>query len=139
MLNKVLIIGNLGQPPQLKRTQAGTRYALLSIATSRRWKDKATGEPREATEWHRVVVWREALLDVVEKYLTKGSKVWIEGSLGSRKWTDGDGIERYATEVLLQDFGHALVMLDRKKGGVADPNDEDGYGAYDEQAEMMEA
>jgi single-strand DNA-binding protein len=129
MLNKVLLIGHLGQAPQIKRTQGGQRYATLTLATSRRWKDKATGEPRDHTEWHRVVIWQERLLDVAEKYLTKGSKVWIEGSLGSRKWTDNDGVERYATEILLQDFGHQLVMLDRKPGGVRDPDGEDGYGA----------
>lgn len=134
MLNKVHLIGHLGQAPQIKRTQGGTRYAILSLATSRRWKDKATDERKEHTEWHRVVVWQERLLDVVEKYLTKGAKIWIEGSLASRKWTDGDGIERYVTEVVLQDIGHGLVMLDRKPGGVRDPEGEDDYGASQEPA-----
>jgi single-strand DNA-binding protein len=134
MLNKVLLIGHLGQAPQLKRTERGARYAILQLATSRRWRDKATGERMEHTEWHRVVVWSERLLDVVEKYLQKGSKIWLEGSLASRKWTDNDGIERYTTEILLQDIGHGLVMLDRKQGGVRDPDGEGDYGAEQDSA-----
>jgi single-strand DNA-binding protein len=129
MLNKVLLIGHLGQPPQIKRTQGGTRYALLSLATSRRRRDKTTGEARQHTEWHRVVVWTEGLVGLVEAHLAKGAKLWIEGSLGSRRWTDADGIERVITEVVLQDFDHRLVMLDRKPGAAPDPEDEDGYGA----------
>ena len=134
MLNKVHLIGRLGQPPQIKRTQSGQRYAQLSLATSRRWRDKATGEKRESTEWHRVVVWSEALLDVVEKYLAQGSKLWVEGSLATRKWTDTDGIERFVTEVVVQGIDGRLVMLDRRKG-VADPEDEDGYGT--DEPELM--
>lgn len=134
MLNKVHLIGHLGQAPQIKRTESGTRYAVLSLATTRTWKDKATGERKQHTEWHRVVIWSERLLEVVEKYLTKGAKIWIEGSLASRKWTDREGIERYVTEVVLQDIGHSLVMLDRKPGGVADPQGEDDYGAGQEPA-----
>lgn len=134
MHNRVHLIGHLGQAPQLKRTENGSRYAILSLATSRRWRDKASGERMEHTEWHRVIVWQERLLEVVEKYLTKGAKIWIEGSLATRKWTDGDGIERYVTEVVLQDIGHGLVMLDRKPGGVRDPQGEDDYGAGQEPA-----
>ena len=136
MLNKVHLIGRLGQAPQIKRTQSGQRYAQLSLATSRRWKDKATGEKRESTEWHRVVVWSEALLDVVEKYLAKGSMLWVEGSLATRKWTDTDGVERFVTEVVVQGLDGRLVMLDRRKG-VADPEDEDSYGT--DEPELMGA
>jgi single-strand DNA-binding protein len=127
MLNKVLLIGHLGQAPELKRTQSGQRYAQLSLATSRRWKDKA-GDQHEATEWHRIMIWSEPLVVVVEKHLQKGSKVYIEGALATRKWTDAAGVERYVTEIVLQGFQGKLVMLDKKQGGVAAPESEDGYG-----------
>ena len=128
MLNRVLLIGHLGQAPQIKRTQSGQRYAVLSLATSQRWKDKATGEQRERTEWHRLVVWLEGLLDVVEKHLAKGSKIYVEGSLAVRQWTDNDGVTRYATEIVLNGFHARLVMLDRKPGSVREPGGEDDYG-----------
>jgi single-strand DNA-binding protein len=132
MLNKVHLIGYLGQAPQLKRTTSGQRYAILSLATSQNWKDKATGERRERTEWHRIIVWSERLIDVAEKYLTKGAKIWIEGSLASRSWEDEKGIKRYATEIVLQGFQTDLQSLDRRKGdGIPDPDGENDYAQRD--------
>lgn len=132
MLNKAVLIGHLGQAPQLKRTSSGQRYAQLSLATSRPVKDKTTGETRYPTEWHRIVIWSEPLLEVVEKYLQKGSKLYIEGAIATRKWTDDAGVERLVTEIILQGFQGKLVMLDKKQGGVASPESEDGYGVEPE-------
>jgi single-strand DNA-binding protein len=129
MINSVHLLGHIGQAPQIKRTEKGQRYAILSLATSRRWKDKDTQARHERTEWHRVVVWNERLLELVEKYVMVGAKIWIEGSLASRDWTDKDGIKRYVTEVVLQGPQGRLELLDRKGGGgVADPQGEDDYG-----------
>jgi single-strand DNA-binding protein len=128
MINSVHLLGHVGQAPQIKRTEKGQRYAILSLATSRRWKDKDTQARHDRTEWHRLVVWSEPLLDVVEKHVTTGAKLWIEGSLASREWTDRDGIKRYVTEVVLQGHQARLTLLDRKSGGVADPGGEDDYG-----------
>jgi single-strand DNA-binding protein len=111
-LNKVLLIGNLGADPEIRRTQDGKAIANLRIATSESWKDKNTGERKEKTEWHRVVVFNEGLCRVAEQYLKKGSKVYIEGQLQTRRWTDKDGVEKYSTEVVLQGFCGALTMLD---------------------------
>ncbi|WP_170937392.1 MULTISPECIES: single-stranded DNA-binding protein [Rhodomicrobium] len=133
MLNKVLLIGHLGQAPQLKQTSGGQPFAILSLATTERWRDKA-GNRHERTEWHRIVVWRENLLEFVER-LKKGSKVWVEGSLASRRWEDEKGIERYTTEIVLQGFNARLERLDRSKGGVPDPEGEDAYGTEREPAD----
>ena len=116
-VNKVILIGNLGRDPEIRRTQDGRPIANLSIATSDSWKDKSTGEKREKTEWHRVVIFSEGLCRVVEQYLKKGSKVYIEGSLQTRKYTDKDGVEKYSTEIVLQNFNSTLVMLDGRSGG----------------------
>lgn len=127
MLNKVMLIGHLGQAPKLDRTQSGTRVAQLSLATSKRWT--ANGEKKERTEWHRIVVWNEKLIDVVEKYLEKGSKIYVEGELGTRKWADKDGVTHYTTEILLQNFGGVIVMLDKATGGgVPAATGPDDYG-----------
>ena len=114
-LNKVQLIGNLGADPEIRSTQDGRKIANLRIATSEHWKDKTTGERKENTQWHTVVIFSEGLCKVVEQYLKKGSKVYIEGQLQTRKWTDKDGIDRYSTEVVLQSFGGTLVMLDSLK------------------------
>lgn len=111
-VNKVILIGNLGADPEIRRTGDGRPVANLRIATSESWKDKNTGERREKTEWHRVVVFNEGLCGVIERYLKKGAKVYIEGALQTRKWTDKDGVERYTTEVVLQGFNSSLTMLD---------------------------
>ena len=116
-VNKVILVGNLGKDPEIRRTQDGRPIANLSIATSETWRDKATGERKEKTEWHRVVIFSEGLAKVAEQYLKKGSKVYIEGALQTRKWTDKDGIEKYSTEVVLQGFNSNLTMLDGAKGG----------------------
>lgn len=116
-INKVTLIGNLGADPEIKRTQDGRPIANLRIATSDTWRDKNTGERREKTEWHRVVVFSEGLCKVIEQYLKKGSKVYIEGSLQTRKWQDQSGADRYSTEVVLQNFGGTLVMLDSRGDG----------------------
>src|SRR5262247_3608933 len=112
-VNKVILVGNLGRDPEIRSTQDGLRIAQLSVATSENWRDKATGERREKTEWHRVVIFNEALCRIAEQYLKKGSKVYLEGSLQTRKWQDQSGQEKYTTEVVLQGFNSQLTMLDR--------------------------
>ena len=112
-INKVILIGNLGADPEIKRTQDGRPIANLRIATSESWRDKATGERKEKTEWHRVVIFNEGLCRIAEQYLRKGAKVYIEGQLQTRKWTDQSGAERYSTEVVLNGYGSVLTMLDR--------------------------
>ena len=116
-VNKVILIGNLGADPEIRRTQDGRPIANLRIATSETWRDKATGERREKTEWHRVVIFSEGLCRVAEQYLKKGSKVYVEGTLQTRKWQDQQGQDRYSTEVVLQGFGATLTMLDGRGGG----------------------
>jgi len=111
-VNKVILVGNLGKDPEIRRTQDGRPIANLSIATSDTWRDKATGERKEKTEWHRVVIFSEPLCKIVEQYLKKGAKVYIEGALQTRKWTDQSGVEKYSTEVVVQGFGAELVLLD---------------------------
>jgi len=115
-VNKVILVGNLGRDPEIRFTQSGQKIANMSIATSEQWRDKSSGERREKTEWHRVVVFDERLADIVEKYVKKGSKVYLEGSLQTRKWTGNDGIEKYTTEVVLQRFSGVLTMLDSPGG-----------------------
>jgi len=114
-VNKVILIGNLGKDPEIRTTQSGTKVANLSVATSESWRDKSSGERKERTEWHRVVIFG-ALADIAEKYLKKGSKVYLSGSLQTRKWTDQAGVEKYSTEVVLQGFNSELVMLDTRSG-----------------------
>ena len=116
-VNKVILVGNLGKDPEIRRTQDGRPIANLSVATSETWRDKATGERKEKTEWHRVVIFTEALCKIVEQYLKKGAKVYIEGALQTRKWTDQSGVEKYSTEVVLQGFNSTLTMLDGRSGG----------------------
>jgi len=119
-VNKVILIGNLGADPEIRRTQDGRPIANLNIATSETWRDKSSGERKEKTEWHRVVIFNEGLCKVAEQYLKKGAKVYIEGALQTRKWTDQAGIEKYSTEIVLQGFNSTLTMLDgRGEGGGA--------------------
>ena len=127
-VNKVILVGNLGKDPEIRRTQDGRPIANLSIATSETWRDKGTGERKEKTEWHRVVIFNEGLCKVAEQYLKKGSKVYLEGQLQTRKYTDAQGVEKYSTEIVLQGFNSNLTMLDRAGGGggggdYADSND----------------
>jgi single-strand DNA-binding protein len=116
-VNKVILVGNLGKDPEIRRTQDGRPIANLSLATSESWRDKATGERKEKTEWHRVVIFNEGLCKIAEQYLKKGAKVYIEGALQTRKWTDQAGVEKYSTEVVLQGFNSNLTMLDGRSGG----------------------
>ena len=111
-VNKVILVGNLGRDPEARQMQDGNPVVNLSLATSESWRDKNTGERREKTEWHRVVIFNERLADVAQKYLRKGSKIYIEGQLQTRKWTDQSGVEKYSTEVVLQRFRGELQMLD---------------------------
>lgn len=113
-VNKVILIGNLGKDPEVRRTQDGKPICNLTIATSETWRDKSSGERKEKTEWHRVVIFNEGLCKVAEQYLKKGAKVYVEGALQTRKWTDQSGVEKYSTEVVLQGFGGTLTMLDSK-------------------------
>src|SRR5690625_1186524 len=117
-VNKVILIGNLGRDPEIRTMQSGGRVCNLALATSESWRDKQTGERRERTEWHRVVVFNEGLVNVCERFLKKGSKIYIEGQLETRKWQDQSGQERYSTEVVLRPFRSELTMLDsRSEGG----------------------
>src|SRR5260221_5934578 len=115
-VNKVILIGNLGADPEIRRTQDGRPIANLRLATTDSWRDKATGERKERTEWHRVVIFSEGLCKVAEQYLKKGARIYVEGSLQTRKWQDPQGQDRYSTEVVLQNFNGTLVMLDRVGG-----------------------
>lgn len=114
MLNKVTLIGNVGKDPEVRSTQDGREIANLTIATSESWKDKLTGEKKQKTEWHKVVIFNEGLVRVVKNYVKKGSKLYIEGALQTRKWTDQSGVEKYATEIVLQGFNSTIVMLDNR-------------------------
>lgn len=116
-VNKVILIGNLGADPEIRTTNSGDRIANLRIATSETWRDRSSGERKERTEWHRVVIYNDALAKVAESYLRKGSKVYVEGSIQTRKWTDQSGAERYSTEVVLQKFNGALTLLDGRGDG----------------------
>jgi single-strand DNA-binding protein len=122
-VNKVILVGNLGRDPEIRRTQDGRPIANLSVATSESWRDKATGERKEKTEWHRVVIFSEGLCRIAEQYLKKGAKVYLEGQLQTRKWQDKDGHEKYTTEVVLQGFNSQLTMLDSRGGGTSDSQD----------------
>ncbi len=127
-VNKVILIGNLGRDPEIRTTQDGTKITHLSVATTDTWRDRNTGERRERTEWHRVVIFNERLGEVAEKYLRKGSKVYLEGALQTRKWTDQSGQERYTTEVVLQRYRGEMTMLDTRGGGGGDYEGGGDYG-----------
>ncbi|HEY2616968.1 MAG TPA: single-stranded DNA-binding protein [Acetobacteraceae bacterium] len=116
-VNKVILVGNLGKDPEIRTLQSGTKVANLSVATSESWNDRQTGERKERTEWHRVVVFNERLADIAERYLRKGRKVYLEGALETRKYTDQSGQEKYTTEVVLRNFRGELTLLDSAGGG----------------------
>jgi single-strand DNA-binding protein len=124
-VNKVILIGNVGKDPEIRATSNGSRLANLTLATSESWRDKNTGEKKEKTEWHRIVIFNDNLVKIVEQYVKKGAKLYVEGQLQTRKWTDNAGVEKYSTEVVLQGFGGTLTMLDgaNRAGG--------GAGGYD--------
>lgn len=131
-VNKVILVGNLGKDPEIRTTQNGGKIANLSVATSESWNDKASGERKEKTEWHRVVVFNENIVKVCENYLRKGSKIFVEGQLETRKWTDASGADKYSTEVVLRAFRGELTMLDTKSGGGAGAGNDNG-GNYSQQ------
>ena len=113
-VNKVILVGNLGRDPEIRAMSNGGKVANLSVATSERWTDKNSGEKKEKTEWHRVIIFDERLVGVIEKYVKKGSKLYLEGQLQTRKWTDQNGVEKHSTEVVLQKYRGQLVLLDSK-------------------------
>ena len=128
-VNKVILVGNLGRDPEVKSMQDGRSMVNMSVATSDTWRDRQTGERKERTEWHRVVIFNEKLAEVAQKYVRKGSKVYVEGQLSTRKWTDQSGQERYTTEVVIPRFGGALTMLDGRSGGGGEAGAGAGAGA----------
>lgn len=128
-VNKVILVGNLGRDPEIRSMQSGEEVCQLSVATSDTWRDKASGERKERTEWHRVVIFNENLVKVAKQYLKKGSKVYLEGSLQTRKWTDKDGAEKFTTEVVLQRYRGELTMLDGRGEGGGGFSGSDDYGS----------
>ncbi len=137
-VNKVILVGNLGADPEVRTLPSGSKVVNLSVATSENWRDKTTGERKEKTEWHRVVIFSEGLTRVAEQYLRKGAKVYIEGQLQTRKWQDQSGQDKYSTEVVLQGFNSTLTMLDGRQdgdnagGGFSGPRSEGGFSAPSE-------
>ncbi len=129
-VNKVILVGNVGKDPEVRSGQDGSKIVNFSLATSETWNDRASGERKERTEWHRVVVFNDRIGDVVEKYVRKGSKVYVEGSLQTRKWTDQSGAEKYTTEVVIQRFRGELTLLDSRGGGGGDEMGGGGGGGY---------
>ena len=127
-VNKVILVGNLGRDPEVRHSQNGGKIVNTSVATSEQWKDRQSGERREKTEWHRVVIFDERIADVAEKYLRKGSKVYLEGTLQTRKWTGNDGVEKYTTEVVIPRFNGVMTMLDGRGDGGGGGG---GGGGYD--------
>lgn len=120
-INKVILVGNVGQDPEIRSTQDGREIANFSLATSESWKDKSSGEKKEKTEWHRVVIFSPGLVGIVKNYVKKGSKVYIEGSLQTRKWTDSSGVEKFTTEIVLQNYNSVMQILDtRERQGGSD-------------------
>ncbi len=130
-VNKAILLGHLGRDPEVRTSQNGDKIVTLNLATSESWKDKTTGERKERTEWHRVVIFNQNIADIAERYLKKGSKVYLEGMLAPRKWTDKDGHERYTTEVVLKQFKGELALLDSQKGGPPPAGSPDDYGTGD--------
>jgi single-strand DNA-binding protein len=119
-VNKVILVGNLGKDPEVRRMPSGDPVVNISLATTESWRDKATGEKKEKTEWHRVVIFNANIAKTAEQYLRKGAKVYLEGQLQTRKWTDQAGVDKYSTEIVIQNFRGDLVMLDGRSGGGAD-------------------
>jgi single-strand DNA-binding protein len=130
-VNKVILVGNLGRDPDIRSMQDGNKVVNLSVATSESWRDRNSGERKEKTEWHRVVIFNENLAKVAEQYLRKGSKIYVEGQLQTRKWTDQSGVEKYSTEIVLQRFRGELQMLDGRNEGGGGGGQGGGYGGDD--------
>lgn len=126
-INKVTLIGNVGRDPEIRTTQDGKEIASITLATSESWKDRLSGEKKERTEWHRIVVFAEGLVNIIKNYIKKGSKLYIEGSLQTRKWVDNTGVERYTTEIVLQNYNSVLLMLDSSNKNMGDSNNSDSF------------
>ena len=137
-LNKVMLLGNLGQDPEVRTFQNGNKVATLRLATSESWRDKQSGERKERTEWHTVVVFNDALVKIAQQYLRKGSKVLIEGKLETRKWQDQSGQDRYSTEVVLRPFAGELTLLDSREGQTGDQQQRSSGNAYDSRSHQDE-
>jgi len=134
-VNKVILLGNLGRDPEIRSMQSGKKMASFSIATSKRWKDRNTQEQKENTSWHNIVVFNEGLVDVIEKYIKKGSKIYVEGELSTRKYQDKDGNDKYTTEVVLQGYNSTLTMLDSRNSGSASIEEATNSSASDSKLE----
>ena len=137
-LNKVILIGNVGKDPEIRSGQNGKEIAVLTIATTDSWKNKTTGEKTDKTEWHRVVVFDEGLVNVIKSYIKKGSKLYIEGSLQTRKWTDTNNQERYSTEIVLQGYSASIIMLDGGKGKEHTPNAPQAFNEASEELNLSD-
>ena len=131
-VNKVILVGNVGNDPEIRTFGNGGKVANLSIATSESWRDKSSGEKREKTEWHRVAIFNDGLVGIVERYVKKGTKLYIEGKLQTRKWQDRDGNDKYTTEVVLQGFGGTLTLLDSRNSGGSGGGYSGGCGGYNQ-------
>ena len=131
-VNKVILLGNLGRDPEIRSLQTGNKMATFSVATSKRWKDKSTQEQKDKTSWHNIVIFGEGLVNIVEKYVKKGSKVYLEGELNTRKWQDKNGDDRYTTEVVLQGFNCNLTLLDSRSSSNQSQNTIEDQGSVDE-------
>ena len=136
-VNKVILLGNLGRDPDIRSMQSGKKMASFSIATSKRWKDRNTQEQKENTSWHNIVVFNEGLVDVIEKYVKKGSRIYVEGELSTRKYQDKDGNDRYTTEVVLQGYNSNLTMLDTRNTGLTSTEDVSSNSSLDSKAEDL--
>jgi len=134
-VNKVILLGNLGRDPEIRSMQSGKKMASFSIATSKRWKDRNTQEQKENTSWHNIVVFNEGLVDVIEKYIKKGSKIYVEGELSTRKYQDKDGNDKYTTEVVLQGYNSTLTMLDSRNSGSASIEEAPNSSSLDSKSE----
>ena len=134
-VNKVILLGNLGRDPEIRSMQSGKKMASFSIATSKRWKDRNTQEQKENTSWHNIVVFNEGLVDVIEKYIKKGSKIYVEGELSTRKYQDKDGNDKYTTEVVLQGYNSTLTMLDSRNSGSASIEEASNSSSLDSKLE----
>ena len=131
-VNKVILLGNLGRDPEIRSLQTGNKMATFSLATSKRWKDKSTQEQKDKTSWHNIVIFSEGLVNIVEKYVKKGSKVYLEGELNTRKWQDKNGDDKYTTEVVLQGFNSNLTLLDSRSSSNQSQNTIEDQGSVDE-------
>jgi single-strand DNA-binding protein len=137
-VNKAIVVGHVGADPEIRRTESGRPVATFSLATSEAWRDKTTGERKERTQWHRIVVFNEALCGVCEQYVRKGSKLYVEGSIQTRKWTDQGGVDRYVTEIVLSAFHSQILLLDRREGAPPAQSESD-YGVEKPRADAPSA